>query len=125
MIANVIFENGEFTLPNLTLSNEARFSISVLSIRCSFETPMNATKFLCLRTNLVAENPFNPHQIIAVFTVSRHVKNFTFNLPHRQPYNLAQHDLPRGGFMICEIGRWNEEIAVEKGVLQLFLKTRD
>ena len=123
MILNSIFQNGEFTMPQILLSREASFKISVLSFRCTFVTPMSSTKILCLRTTLVNQTAFNPHQIVAFFTVSRRVKHLTFNMPHKQTYKLGEHDLPRGGFMLCEVGRWNEEVEIEKGVLQLYLQT--
>ena len=123
MILNSIFENGEFTLPQILLSSDASFKISVLSFRCSFVTPMNSTKFLCIRTNLVNQTPFNPQQIILFFTAGRRVKHLTLNIPYKQSYKLGEHDLPRGGFMLCEVGNWTEEIPLEKGVLQLYLQT--
>ena len=125
MIANLIFQNGEFSMPQILLSNEASFKLSVISFRCSFVTPMNSTKILCLRTTLVNQTAFNPHQIIAVFTASRRVKHLTFNIPQKQTYQLGEHDLPRGGFLLCEVGRWNEEVEIEKGVLQLYLQTNN
>ena len=123
MILNSIFENGEFSMPQVLLSNEARYKISVLSLRCSFAEPLNSTKICCLRTNLVNQTAFNPHQIISIFSVSRSVKHFTFNIPQKQTYQLGELDLPRGGFMICEVGNWTEEIRIEKGALQLYLQT--
>ena len=123
MILNSIFENGEFSMPQILLSNEARYKISVISFRCSFAEPLNSTKILCLRTNLVNQTPFNPHQIISIFTASRNVKHFTFNIPQKQTYQLGQLDLPQGGFMICEIGNWTDEIVIEKGALQIHLQT--
>ena len=123
MILNSIFENGEFTLPQILLSRDASFKISVLSFRCTFVTPMNSTKFLCLRTNLVNQTSFNPQQIILFFTAGRRVKHLTFNIPNKQSYKLGEHDLPRGGFLLCEVGNWTEEILLEKGVLQLYLQT--
>ena len=125
MILNSIFENGDFVLPQILLSTEERFKVSVISLRLSFVTPMNSTKILCLRTNLVNQTAFNPQQIIAVFTASRNVKHLTINIPYKQPYKLGEHDLPRGGFMVCEVGNWNEEIALERGFLQLHLQTSD
>ena len=125
MILNSIFENGDFVLPQILLSTEERFKVSVISLRLSFVTPMSSTKILCLRTNLVNQTAFNPQQIIAVFTASRNVKHLTFNIPYKQSYKLGEHDLPRGGFMVCEVGNWNEEIALERGFLQLHLQTSD
>ena len=125
MILNSIFENGDFVLPQILLSSEERFKVSVISLRLSFVTPMDSTKILCLRTNLVNQTAFNPQQIIAVFTASRNVKHLTFNIPYKQSYKLGEHDLPRGGFMVCEVGNWNEEIALERGFLQLHLQTSD
>ena len=125
MIVNICHEDNGFYLPDILLSRDRRFKVSFISIRCSFENPMSATKFLCLRTNLVDQTEFNPHQIIAFFTVKRNVKYYTFNISARQPYKVKEHNLSNAGFMICEVGRWNEEVKCEKGVLQIFLQTSD
>ena len=124
MIANIVFEDGEFIMPQVSMTRNMSFTIALISFRCSFETAMKTTKFLCLRTNLVKSQPFNPQQIIAFFTVSRNVKHFTFNVPNKQPYQLYEYNLTNGGFVLCEVGHWEEEYAIESCALQLYIGTK-
>ena len=123
-IANIVIENGEFIMPEVSMIEQMKFTVALLSFRCTFERPMNSTKFLCLRTNLVRSQPFNPHQIIAFFTVGKNVKHFTFNVPNKQAYSLSEYRMSNADFLICEVGHWEEDYAIESGALQLIISQK-
>ena len=123
-IANIVIEDGEFIMPEVSMVEHMRFTVSLISFRCTFERPIDSTKFLCLRTNLVRAQAFNPQQIIAFFTVSRNVKYFTFNAPHKQAYSLSEYNMTNGGFVLSEVGQWEEEIAIKSGALQLCISQK-
>ena len=126
MIINMILnENGEFETPHVVFREQSTFKVALVSFRCTFREPINETKFLCLRTNLVDENALNPYQIIGFFTVNKRVKHFTFNMPNKQPYKLHHHNLAEGVFQVYEVNQWEDEIALEKSALQIYIEHKD
>ena len=121
----ILNEEGQFETPQIMFRNDVMFKIALVSFRCTFETPMNDTKFLCLRTNLVGETQLNPYQIIAFFTVNKRVKHFTFNAPTKQTYKLKENNLSEAIFQVYEVNRWDEEIAIDKSALQFYIEYKD